>query len=451
MGKIPPSMRSSKLPLALIKPSASLPQQSRNPPHKPKIGPSKKPSSKKTLSSGLTPIVFKSPNLSDARKTFDSFLSFSQVPLPLSSLNALLQSFCNVSTLQDSVSFLHHMKHKIPSFSPNHSTYHILLTQSCQGEISTIHKVLELMVDNGIPPNNASLDVVMRSLCSLAREDDACELLKELSVKYTPPDAFTFNFVVRRLCKTHSLSTVYEFIKEMQNVVKPDLVTYTILIDVVCNKKDLREATRLLGILKDAGFKPDCYLYNTIMKGYCMLDHFSETMGVYKAMKEEGVEPDLVTYNTLIFALSKVGRVEEARNLLDFMVEIGHFPDAVTYTSLMNGMCRKGNALGAVALLEEMQEKGCSPNSCTYNTLLHGLSKGKHLDRGMELYDLMKSEGMELEAAAYATFVRFLCRDDKIAEAYEVFEYAIQSKSLTDVAAYSALETSLKWVKKLKG
>ncbi|XWS29140.1 hypothetical protein CRYUN_Cryun24cG0002700 [Craigia yunnanensis] len=198
-----------------------------------------------------------------------------------------------------------------------------------------------LVVTNGLKPNQVSTDVASRSLCEAGRIDHAVELS-------------SFG-------------------------IKPDLVTCTILIDNVCNSKNLREAMRLLS-------------------------EGSEAIGVYKKMKEEGVELDLVTYNTSIFGLSKSGRV------LDIMVESGKFPDAVTYTSLMNGMCRAGNALGAVVLLKEMERKGCSPNSCTYNTLLHGFCKCRLMEKGMELYGAMKSAGMKLEIASYATLVRALCR-----------------------------------------
>ena len=166
------------------------------------------------------------------------------------------------------------------------------------------------MVTNGLTPNQATTDVAIRSLCEAGRIDHAVELVKELSLKHSPPDGFTFNFLVKNLCKCTTLSTVYGFIDDMKSSfgIKPDLVTYTILIDNVCNSKNLREAMRLVGVLHESGFKPDCFVYNTIMKGYCMLSKGSEAIEVYKKMKEEGVEPDLVTYNTLIFGLSKSGR-----------------------------------------------------------------------------------------------------------------------------------------------
>ncbi|KAI3994559.1 hypothetical protein MKX01_028303 [Papaver californicum] len=396
--------------------------------------------------------IFTSRSLTDAKKTFDYILSTSPFPLDTGHHNSLLESFTKVATLDDSISFLTHMRKKQPSFSPDSSTYNIMLCQSSNGDLSVVRKVVDFMVTNGFSPDQGKVDLVVRSLCSIGRGQRAIELVKELSLKYSPPDVFTYNFLIRHLCKTMSLGSVNNFIDEMRDSfsLKPDLVTYTILIDSVCSRKNLREARRLIGVLGEAGFKPDAFLYNTIMKGYCTLNRGSEVVGVYKEMMEKGIEPDLVTYNTMIFGLSKVGRLEEARKYLAVMAKMGHFPDTVTYTSLMNGMCRKRDAIGALRLLGEMEGKGCEPNSVTYNTLLHGLCKSRLLDKGLELYEVMKSKEMKLEPASYATFVRMLCREDGIAKAYEVFDYVVESKSLTDVAAYEALENELKWLKKAK-
>ncbi|XP_022133257.1 pentatricopeptide repeat-containing protein At2g17670 [Momordica charantia] len=465
MGKLSPSFRSAISTTILNKPpqplAAAPPLLSGEPRSLSKKLPPK-PSRKiqSAQSSGplekpKTATLFKSSSLADAKKLYSSFIATTRAPLDLRFYNSLLQSYASIATLNDSISFLRYMSKVQPSFSPDRSTFHVLLSTSGNGSgssLASVQQILNFMVSNGFNPDKVTTDIAVRSLCSAGLIDEAVELVKELSRKQSPPDSFTYNHLVKQLCKSRALSTVYGFIDEMRSSFgsKPDLVTYTILIDNVCNGKNLREATRLISVLGEEGFKPDCFVYNTIMKGYCMLGRGSEAIGVYKKMKEEGLEPDVVTFNTLIFGLSKSGRVKEARKFLDIMAEMGHFPDAVTYTSLMNGMCREGDALGALSLLEVMEAKGCSPNSCTYNTLLHGLAKSRLLDRGIELYGLMKSGGMKLETASYATLVRALCRSDRIAEAYEVFDYAVESKSMTDVAAYSTLESTLKSLKKVR-
>ncbi|PON82703.1 Tetratricopeptide-like helical domain containing protein [Trema orientale] len=466
MGKFPTSLRSAVSSSQLKISSSLVPAESPSPmpKRKPTSSTRSRPSSKSPKTQNgddsskppNSPSPFKSPDLSDAKKLFNSIVTTSRgAPLDLRFHNSLLQSYASISTVNDSISLLRHMIKTHPTFSPDRSTYHILLAQSCKGADSTlapVHQALNLMVTNGVSPDKVTTDIAVRSLCAVGRIEDAVELVKELSLKHSVPDTYTYNFLARQLCKFRALSTVHNFIDEMRSSfsVKPDLVTYTILIDNVCNSKNLREATRLLGVLTEEGFKPDCFLYNTIMKGYCMVSKGSEAIEVYKKMKENGVEPDLVTYNTLIFGLSKSGRAKEARKYLKVMAEMGHFPDVVTYTSLMNGLCREGDALGAFALLEEMEARGCSPNSCTYNTLLYGFCKSRFLEKGIELYRSMKEDGMKLETASYAALVRTLCRHGKIAEAYEVFDFAVESKSLTDVAAFSTLEGALKGLKKAR-
>nr|KYP32698.1 Pentatricopeptide repeat-containing protein At2g17670 family [Cajanus cajan] len=174
------------------------------------------------------------------------------------------------------------------------------------------------MLSSSLAPDAATVDITVRALCSASRLDHIVQLLKEFASKHCPPDTFTINHLLKHLCKSRPLSSIYAFIDEMcyDFALKPDLVTYTILIDNVCNSKNLREATRLVVVLHREGFKPDCFLYNTIMKGYCALSRGREAIEVYNKMKEQGVEPDLVTYNTLIFALSKFERVSEAKKLL---------------------------------------------------------------------------------------------------------------------------------------
>ncbi|KZV20102.1 pentatricopeptide repeat-containing protein-like [Dorcoceras hygrometricum] len=464
MGRIPPGLRraaaGSSHP-ALFKVS-SLQEQIPYPvtPRQSNMkSPKKEPT--KVLSpatkSSTPPIIFESPNLSDAKALFNSYISSTKnTPSDPSFYNSILQLYSSISSPQNAIFFLNHMIKTHPSFSPNRFTYHVLLMQSCavcdETSLANVHHTLNLMKNTGFPPNQVTADVAVRTLCGSGREEHAIELVKDLSSQNVLPDTYTYNFLVRHLVKNRSLGAVNCFINDMREGfdIKPDLVTYTIMIDNVCNSKNLREAMRLLEVLSEEGYKPDCYVYNTIMKGYCMLSQGGEVLGVYKKMQDEGIKPDSYTYNTLIYGLSKTGRVKEARKFLGVMAEMGHFPDEVTYTSLMNGMCRQGDALGALALLEEMEAKGCAPNSCTYNTLLHGLCKARLLDKGVELYGVMKKGDIKLETGCYGAFLRALCRNGRVAEAYEVFDYAVESKSLKDVTAYSSLESSLKWLRKAR-
>ncbi|KAJ3695937.1 hypothetical protein LUZ60_001314 [Juncus effusus] len=458
MGKLPPSMRSAKVPFPLLKTStSSSPSPSSKPQFFPKNSSSPKPKTKTKTKpkppsfAPKPPPLFQSPALSHAISTTNSLLSLSYPPPP----NALIQSFCDAgATPADSVSFVAHLANS-HSFVPDKSTFRILLAHSCLSpseDISPILQVFNLMKQFNHSPDPASLDLSVRALCSDSKSpriDDACKLVLKSPVK---PDEFTYNFLIRRLVKDRPITSVNLFIEQVKDnlSIEPNLVTYTILIDSVCRIGNLREATRLLTILSQNGFKPDAYVYNTIMKGHCILDDCSGVMEVYNKMKDEGVKPDIVTYNTLIYGLSKAGMMPQAKKMLQVMAESGYLPDTATYTSLMNGMCRKGAALEALHLLGEMERKCCVPNECTYNTLIMGLGKAKYLDEAMEIYKVMVSKEMKMDKPTYDSFVRVLCRAGRIGDAYEVFDFVTESKSLNSAVAYVGLEDSLKWVQKRK-
>lgn len=189
MGKFPPSMRGAKLPInALVNKTPSQPQSlTENPPYwAAKKSPKKKPTK---LPSEVTPqlpaITFNSPNLSEAKTLFNQLISTpGKTPSDLKLCNSVLESFSSRASLQDSIFFLNHMIKTHPSFSPDSSTYNVLLVQSCKANdfsISSVHQVLNYMSSQGFPPNKVSTDIAVRTLCSCGREEDAIELVKDLS------------------------------------------------------------------------------------------------------------------------------------------------------------------------------------------------------------------------------------------------------------------------------
>lgn len=285
------------------------------------------------------------------------------------------------------------------------------------------------------------------------KDVDAAASLALKAAPTIPIPVQSLALLLRRLAAHRSVSAARDLLAGLSfgpssPAPRPALLA---LADACCRRGDPREiGQQLLPVLADHGVRADAHVYNALMKAHCAASDPEGVLGVLRRMKGDGVDPDLVTYNTLVFGLARAGMVAKARTYVDAMAAEGHFPDVITYTSLMNGMCVKGDALGALKLLEEMEAKGCEPNARTYNTLLMGLCKNRKLDKAVEVYRSMVGAAMKLETPAYASFIRALCRAGRVPDAYEVFDYGIESKSLAQVTAYSELESSLKWLRRMK-
>lgn len=70
--------------------------------------------------------------------------------------------------------------------------------------------------------------------------------------------------------------------------------------------------------------------------------------------------------------------------------------------------------------------------------------------RGMGMQHGLDENDHDTWQGQRGNWCRALCRSGRISEAYRVFDYAVESKSMTDVAAYSTLESTLKSLKKAR-
>jgi pentatricopeptide repeat protein len=96
----------------------------------------------------------------------------------------------------------------------------------------------------------------------------------------------------------------------------------------------------LLGRLSDAveefkkmernNIKPDLYTFTEILNGYVECGKVQESYRLFEEMKERGIQPNIFTYTTLIKGLCKVGEIEKVPEILEKMRSEGIEPNSVT-------------------------------------------------------------------------------------------------------------------------
>ena len=83
--------------------------------------------------------------------------------------------------------------------------------------------------------------------------------------------------------------------------VRPNVVTFTILIRSYCKNKNMSAAMSVLDVMRESGLRPDDRTYNTLIQGWIELKNMDRAMDLFKKMKRnKRVCPDVVTYNLLI-------------------------------------------------------------------------------------------------------------------------------------------------------
>jgi pentatricopeptide repeat protein len=83
--------------------------------------------------------------------------------------------------------------------------------------------------------------------------------------------------------------------------------------------------------------KPNVVTYSTLMDGYSKMEKYEEALKLREKMKSLVIQMARIYYNTLLALYVKIGKSEQIAAACEEMEKFGIEKDTVTYNSLING------------------------------------------------------------------------------------------------------------------
>ncbi|PWA91583.1 pentatricopeptide repeat (PPR) superfamily protein [Artemisia annua] len=296
----------------------------------------------------------------------------------------------------------------------------------------------------GVFPNSVWLTKLVTKLCRSFRNDKAWELLSEL-MKFGKVEAAPCNALLSGLGKERNYERINLLLKGMkENGIKPDVVTFGMLVNHLCKARRVDDALDMLKKMKDGTdgivIKPDVILYNTLIDGLCKVGRQEEGLELMKQMMlDDSCVPSVVTYNCLIDGFCKSGEVERGQELFDQMSENGLDPNVITVNTLVDGMCKHGRIGNAMEFFRKMQEeKGIKGNVVTYSTLISAFCTVNNIEKAMRLFDEMESVGSP-DALAYYSLISGLTLAGRPDDASVIASKLKKAGFRMDITIYNTL------------
>ncbi|KAH1199281.1 Pentatricopeptide repeat-containing protein [Glycine max] len=109
-----------------------------------------------------------------------------------------------------------------------------------------------------------------------------------------------------------------------------------------CKAKRLVEARVLFEVMKGGDFRPNLVTYSVLIDCYCKSGEVGEGFSLLEEMEREGLKADVFVHSSLISAFCGEGDVEKGRELFDEMLMRKVSPNVVTYSCLMQGLGKTG-------------------------------------------------------------------------------------------------------------
>ncbi|WVR04692.1 hypothetical protein IAU60_001703 [Kwoniella sp. DSM 27419] len=224
-----------------------------------------------------------------------------------------------------------------------------------------------------------------------------------------PANLITINTVLRHHARQADLPAMSAlFTLAEKSGLKPDVVTYTTLVQGLLRAQRLELAKRVLEDMHQQGISPNERMYSMLIADLAKsgtkvgLEHAEELL---KLMRRRGFETNEVTWTGLIAGYFRGGWEADAWDAIERMKRAGHALNRVGWNMLLRQSASVRGASGTIGIWRGLLEQGISPNSDTYLIALTPLVMDKRWTEAEEVIREMQARKFRVEKGALATIV----------------------------------------------
>ncbi|KAL0286472.1 UNVERIFIED_CONTAM: hypothetical protein Sradi_7147400, partial [Sesamum radiatum] len=118
------------------------------------------------------------------------------------------------------------------------------------------------------------------------------------------PNVFTYNCIIKKLCKNDKVDEAYELLDEMiERGAKPDTWSYNSILAYHCDHNEVNKALKLISRMDRDACQPDRHTYNMVLKMLIGIGRFDRVEKVWYLMEVRGFYPAVSTYAVMIHGL----------------------------------------------------------------------------------------------------------------------------------------------------
>ncbi|XP_045806007.1 pentatricopeptide repeat-containing protein At4g16390, chloroplastic-like [Trifolium pratense] len=236
-------------------------------------------------------------------------------------------------------------------------------------------------------------------VCAYARTnhvDMAQRLYDRAKTEIWPIDVVTFSALIKMYDLVGNYDGCLNMYLEMMGLgVKPNLITYNILLAAIMRGKRHWQAKTIYQEMKSSGVSPDFITYSTLLRVYTRAQLGEDALGVYKEMKGKGMEVGIDLYNVLLAMCADVGFNDEALEIFEDMKSSGTCqPDSWSFSALINIYSNSGKVSEAEGILDEMIKSGFEPNIFHMASLVQCYGKAKRIDDIVKVFNRFPNFGI---------------------------------------------------------
>jgi len=231
---------------------------------------------------------------------------------------------------------------------------------------------------------------------------------------------------------------LFDTMRSSSSHVKPDMITYSMLIKAQCDAQDMGKALQILEEMLQNSCDVDDVVFTHLIEGCCHVSNVALAEKLFRDMLAANIDPSVYTLTGMVKVYGKCGKSEKAWELVRSMEERFELkPTVVIYTCLISGLLRQKKYADAYGAFQWMR-KACNPDGQCVSTVIVGLAEGQMwAELHTLIYEVLNRQPpLRMPTDCFNVALNQLLSNGEVARARELYALLLENK--VDVSVLNA-------------
>ncbi|KAF9585721.1 hypothetical protein BGW38_001060 [Lunasporangiospora selenospora] len=297
-----------------------------------------------------------------------------------------------------------------------------------------------------LQPDTQSYNIIIRGLAGNGREEEARKIYDEMraGVYSVRPDVATYSTLMNHYAKKGQLQVADSVLEHMfADKVKPNIWIFNSIVDRCVARRDYDGANKVISMMRESGLKPDVVTYTTLIDRYAGDGDEEGIARIQQEMAENNVQPNAQTITSImrVFAHATLeGEIDERLESLLKSLPVGEMND-MTFGVLMNVYGKRKNLSAAMDIYQHIVSKGRLVNDVIVNSLLDGHVRAGDPQMASKIFHehFTVRNTQPLSSWTYSIMITGCCKENSLNDALHYYHLMTRYKIEPDAISCSRM------------
>ncbi|VFQ92492.1 unnamed protein product [Cuscuta campestris] len=322
-----------------------------------------------------------------------------------------------VATVVDALS---KERHKLSR--PNNDLLKAFRPNQMENRLEEVYDWLLEMKDQGISPDEVTMNVTLCFLCKVGMVEVALELYDARAEFHLSVNSMAYNYLINTLMGDASNDDASRVLRNaIEQGYFPGRRTLSIIANSLCKEGKLDRVNELIVAALDHNHTPSDMMYNRFVSALCRSNRVQDGFLLHEQLSRYNRVTSRNTYFDLITGCVKTSRADIAARLLIEMQENGHTPTRELFRDVIHCLCQLNNPEQQLFRFMELQLTRFEPSVANYNFFIDGAGHAGKPELAREVYEMMERTGTLPTLNSHILLLHSYLKNGRISEALNFF------------------------------